>query len=113
MSGGSYDYLYLKETEDLFKLDNINYLSDMAVVLSKEGYEDVSRDVVRLIEYIKSAWNRVDVLREQLSDVMRSVEWFDSLDFDLDTLKEHIEMYRLDKKDLKEGDGNADEIPKD
>lgn len=104
MSGGSYDYLYLKETEDFFKLDNISYLSEMADMLLKEGYEDVSRDVVRLIEYIKSAWIRVDVLREQLSDVMRSVEWFDSHDIGPDTLKEHIEMYRLDKEDLKEGD---------
>ena len=104
MSGGSYDYLYCKETEAFFKLDNINYLSDMADMLLKEGYEDVSRDVVRLIEYIKSAWFRVDVLREQLSDVMRSVEWFDSGDFGRDTLREHIEMYRLDKEDLKEGD---------
>lgn len=103
MSGGSYDYLYCKQTYELFQLESISYLSEMADMLLKEGYEDVSRDVVRLIEYIKSAWIRVDVLREQLSDVMRSVEWFDSGDFGRDTLREHIEMYRLDKEDLKEG----------
>ena len=106
MSGGSYNYLYCKETGEFFNLDSINSLSDMADMLLKEGYEDVSRDVARLIEYIKSAWIRVDVLREQLSDVMRSVEWFDSGDFGRDTLREHIEMYRLDKEDLKEGARN-------
>lgn len=106
MSGGSYDYLYCKETSELFQLQNIGYIVDMADVLRRKGYEDVARDMLRLSEYLKSAWNRVDVLSDQLKDVMRSVEWFDCGDFGPDTLREHIEMYRLgpDKKDLKEGD---------
>lgn len=104
MSGGSFDYLYLKETEEFFSLDSINSLTDMAVILKKEGYEDVSKDVFRLVGYIKSARTEVDILRKQLKDVMRSVEWFDSHDYGEDTLREHIEMYRLDKEDLKEGD---------
>jgi hypothetical protein len=41
---------------------------------------------------------------------MRSVEWFDSGDFGRDTLREHIEMYRLDKEDLREGEA-SDKTP--
>ena len=104
MSGGSFNYLYCKDTEEFFSLDNIDYLTDMAVILKKEGYEDVSKDVFRLIRYIKSARTEVKILRKQLKDVMRSVEWFDCGDFGPDTLREHIEMYRSSKKDLKEGE---------
>jgi len=98
MSGGSFDYLYCKDTEEFFGLDSINSLTDMAVILKKEGYEDVSKDVFRLVGYIKSARTEVDILRKQLKDVIHSVEWFDSHDYGEDTLREHIEMYRSSKK---------------
>ena len=94
MSGGSYDYLYCKETSELFQLQNIANIDDMADVLRRKGYEDIARDMLRLAEYLKSAWNRVDVLSDQLKDVMRSVEWYESCDFGEDTLKEHLEDYR-------------------
>ena len=104
MSGGSFNYLYCKDTEEFFALDNMNSLIDMAVILKKEGYEDVSKDVFRFVGHIKSSRTEVDILRKQLKDVMRSVEWFDCGDFGPDTLKEHIEMYRSSKKDWEEGD---------
>lgn len=107
MSGGSFDYLYCKDTEEFFSLDSINSLIDMAVILKKEGYEDVSKDVFRLVGYIKSARTEVDILRKQLKDVIHSVEWFDCGDFGPDTLKEHIEMYMSSKKDREEGEENG------
>lgn len=107
MSGGSFDYLYCKDTEEFFALNSINSLIDMAVILKKEGYEDVSKDVFRLVGHIKSARTEIDIHRKQLKDVIRSVEWFDSHDFGPDTLREHIEMYRSSKK--KEGDKNDSE----
>ena len=107
MSGGSFNYLYCKDTEEFFALDSINSLVDMAVILKKEGYEDVSKDVLRFVGYIKSARTEVDILRKQLKDVIHSVEWFDSHDYGEDTLKEHIEMYRSSKKDWEEGEENG------
>lgn len=92
MSGGSYNYLFCKEASYL--LDNVGDLEDMSEILIKEGYEDVALDMCRLVEYIKSAKIRIDVLSHQLSGVMKAVEWYDSCDIGKDTLKERIEEYR-------------------
>ena len=94
MSGGSYDYLYCKEAHELFNPYYAGMIDDMADVLLREGYRDIARDMRRLSEYIKTAYNRVDVLSENLNDVMRSVEWYESGDFGENTLKEHLEDYR-------------------
>ena len=98
MSGGSYNYLYCKEASELFQLENIRYIDDMATLLRQKGYEDIARDMLRLAEYIKSAWIRVDVLSDQLKDVMRSVEWYDCGDFGESTLEEHLNDYRQGKE---------------
>ena len=98
MSGGSYDYLYCKETSELFQWQNIANIDDMADVLRRKGYEDIARDMLRLAEYLKSAWNRVVVLSDQLKDVMRSVEFYESCDFGDDTLEEHLNDYRKGKE---------------
>lgn len=92
MSGGSYDYLYCKDTEVLFSaaLD----IDDMAETLEKLNFLDVARDMRRLSEYIKSAYNRVDVLATQLRPIMRAVEWYESCDIDAESLGKKVEEYR-------------------
>lgn len=97
MSGGSYDYLYCKEAEELMSC--VSYLEDMTETLIKEGYEDVALDMARLTEYIKSANIRISVLSKQLRDVMKAVEWYESCDIGKDSLKKRIEEYRRGGKD--------------
>lgn len=92
MSGGSYDYLYCKEPEELFS--RVEYIEDMSELALRLGYKDIALDLTRLAEYIKSANIRVSVLHAQLRGVMRDLEWYDSCDIGEDTLKEHIEKYR-------------------
>ena len=92
MSGGSLNYLYCADTNDL-----INRISDLKEVereLISLEYADVAKDVRRLIEYCLTAQNRIDVLFEQLEDVFHSVEWWKSSDIGLDDLKRHLEQYR-------------------
>ena len=69
----------------------------MRELLLKLGYDDVARDMQRLVEYCKTAYNRIDVLREQLEDVMHAIEWYESGDYGTDTLIEHLEKYRNGK----------------
>lgn len=92
MSGGCYDYLYCKETEELFSkaLD----IEDMAEILEKLNCLDVARDMRRLSEYIRSAYNRVDVLSERLRPIMKAVEWYEDHDIDEKSLKAKVEEYR-------------------
>lgn len=98
MSGGSYDYLYCQETHKLFEPIYTSYLEDMYERCIELGYEDVSRDFQRLIQYIKSAYIRVDVLRGNLRDVMKAIEWYDSADYGEDTVKRVIDAYRNSKE---------------
>lgn len=92
MSGGFYDYLYCKEPEELFK--ELGNLEDMSEQLIRLNYLDVARDMRRLVEYIRSARIRVEVLSEQLKPVMKAVEWYESNDIGKDSLDKAIEKYR-------------------
>lgn len=97
MSGGSYDYLYCKDTEELFS--KAIEFDEMAETLEKLNCLDVARDMRRLSEYIKSAYNRVDVLAAQLKPIMKAVEYYEDCDISEDSLKATVEEYRRSKGD--------------
>lgn len=92
MSGGSYNYLYCKDTEEMFS--RAVDIEDMAETLEKLNYLDVARDMRRLSEYIRSACNRVEVLSEQLKPIMRAVEYYEDCDISVEGLNKEIEKYR-------------------
>lgn len=94
MSGGSYDYLYCKQPADLFEPSNVRNLEEMCQRFIELDYMDVAMDFRRLIEYIKTACNRVDVLSVQLNELMHDIEWYDSGDIGVDTLAKSVEEYR-------------------
>ena len=94
MSGGSYNYLYCKDPEEL--LDKANDIDDMAETLVKMGYFDVAKDMTRLAEYIRSAYIRIDVLSKQLKPIMKAVEWYEDRDIGADGLQKAVDIYRGD-----------------
>ena len=97
MSGGSLSYLCYKEFPEI--CGYTNEMEEVEKCLLKNGYTDIAKDVRRLIEYIESARNRVEVLSENLFDVFHTVEWFFSGDIGDDTFKKHLEEYRRGKTD--------------
>ncbi len=101
MSGGSYGYLFCKETCELFNYSNIRTLEEMESRFLGLGYDDIAKDFRRLIEYIKSANNRVEVLGNQLNNLMHDIEWYDSADIGKDSLAKSVEEYRT--KQLADG----------
>lgn len=92
MSGGSLNYLYCKEPEELF--DHIEDLEQVEAQLLSRGHKDVAKDVRRLIEYLNSAYNRISVLHDQLRDVCKAVEWYLSADSSETRIDEAVETYR-------------------
>lgn len=96
MSGGAFDYLCYKDTEDLF--NHTSDLEDMRESLIKYGYEDIAKDTQRLIEYIKSAKCTIGTLKDILYPVFHAVEWYESGDWGKDGMIEVLEKYR--KKEL-------------
>lgn len=97
MSGGSWGYLFSKEVDELVQYSSVELLEEMSDYLNSNGYEDVAKDVSRLVEYIKSARIRIETLHEMLSPVFKAVEWYDSADWSKDKVDEAIEEYRNGK----------------
>lgn len=94
MSGGSWNYLYNKDIDELMNGSSTEILQDMADRLNSAGFEDVAKDTQRLVEYIKSASIRIETLFETLSPVFKAVEWFDSGDWGEETLNNEVLKYR-------------------
>lgn len=46
MSGGSWNYLYSKEIDDLMQYSNIETLEEMADYLNQNGYEERLSDFI-------------------------------------------------------------------
>ena len=92
MSGGSFNYLCCKDTPDLFNA--IEDLEGVELFLLQNGDKDIAKDVRRLIEYIKTAENRISVLQENLTDVFHAVEWYCSADYGEASLQRALDKYR-------------------
>lgn len=94
MSGGSWNYLFCKDIDELMNGSSTELLQDMVDRLNSAGFKDVAKDTQRLVEYIKSASIRIETLFEALSPVFKAVEWFDSGDWGEETLNNEILKYR-------------------
>ena len=92
MSGGSFNYLYCKEPEELF--NSIGLLVDMEDALITLDFDDVARDTRALIEDIKKAETAIRAKQERLNPVFRAVEHYYSGDIGKDGLKQALEQYR-------------------
>lgn len=94
MSGGSFGYLCYKDVPELMEPSSISNLEIMVQHLQLYGYEDIARDTQRLIEYIRSASIRIEVLSEKLNGVFHAVEWYESADTGRETMIAELEKYR-------------------
>ena len=93
MSGGIFNYLGFANMPDV--IGRTNDMEDIESVLINLGYTDIAKDMRRLIEYCKSAENRISILFEQLNGVIHDIEWFESGDISESTLIESLENYRV------------------
>ena len=69
-------------------------MEEVEQYLLKRGDKDIAKDVRRLIEYIRTAENRIEVLKESLKDVLHAVEWRESGDWGENSLQKVIDKYR-------------------
>ena len=66
MSGGSWNYLFCKDIDELMNGSSTELLQDMVDRLNSAGFKDVAKDTQRLVEYIKSASIRIETLLKHL-----------------------------------------------
>lgn len=99
MSGGSYDYLCFRtELSDIAQHERD--IEDMRIALVKYGYTDIAEDAEELIKRIVSARIGIESLAQQLSDVFKAVEWYESYDYSKETMVKVLEDYREYKKGM-------------
>jgi len=92
MSGGSYDYLYSRDSDELFGYSGV--LEEMADRLAKLGYADAAaQETLWILLEMRAFQNRINTVKDRLRDVWQAVEWWDSCDSNEKCLKEAVKEY--------------------
>lgn len=95
MSGGSFNYLYCKDSSQLLSGDVDEELQRMADELAKLGYAaDAAKETEALLLTIRQCRNRIEASRSRLESVWHAMEYWQSNDWGESSLKEALEAYR-------------------
>ena len=86
MSGGSYDYIYLRDLAE----DESAILARMRDRLHALQYDDAANEIDNIVSYLDRINHQIPALRR----VMRAVEWHDSGDSGIDTVDKAIREWR-------------------
>jgi hypothetical protein len=96
MSGGSYNYLYIKDARELH--DATNDLEAIRDRLAGLGYaDDAAQAVTDILDSIREFEKTIDAKMVRLRDVLRSVEWWDSADSGEDAVRDALDQFRRDE----------------
>lgn len=97
MSGGSYNYLCMKEVSELFSVEP--EIESMAKRLQGLGYaSDAARETTDIISQMRSYERILAVRLERLQSIWHAVEWWDSFDTDENSLIKELALYREETK---------------
>lgn len=91
MSGGSYNYLCCKDASEISeRKEDIGKMRDM---LNELGFIDAAIETESVLLTISAYEVKMNARLQRLSDLWRSVEWYDSGDSSLETAQEEYEKY--------------------
>lgn len=95
MSGGSYNYVSCKETDELLSGHYNEDLEEMAKALWKLGYaDDAAIETDSLIRTIQQCYDRIESCKNRLSNVWHALEWWESGDSSETELIKSLFEYR-------------------
>lgn len=101
MSGGSFNYLYAVDTEDLFgRLDDLDRMAD-AIGAYPDG-EHASAATRSLAADLRATLARIDAAAADLERVWHAVEWHHSCDYSAEQVDAALVTYNRKA----EGDGS-------
>jgi len=94
MSGGSYNYLYCKEVNDIINnredlVNMIDRLRELKCVKASICSQNILDDIVTLKEMINELDNKITII----SDVWRAVEFYDSNDSGITHVDMEYELF--------------------
>jgi hypothetical protein len=95
MSGGSYNYLYCKDSSDLLAGSSDEELQQMSDRLAELGYaKDAASETQYLLLTIRQCRNRIETSRKRLEQLWKAIEYWDSNDSSEQSFKEELNKYR-------------------
>ena len=97
MSGGSYDYLCFKNSDEV--LNELEQLRNMRDRLNGLGYTDIAQATQSVIGLIEQYRTIMDDKIERIQDIWKAIEWADSGDTSESEIKEAVEKYRTLSKE--------------
>lgn len=96
MSGGSYNYLYGRDADEI-----MHYLTDLEDMRSRLGglayANDAAIETQALRQNIEQFMVETQATLTRLAPVWRAIEWWDSCDSDEEGVKQALLRYRLAK----------------
>ena len=96
MSGGSFDYLYGKDTHDLAY--QTGPLTEMAAWLDDHGFHDAGGETRDIALDIPGFCRRTDARVARLSKLWKAVEWETSCDTSREETLEAVAAYRKESQ---------------
>ena len=88
MSGGSFDYLYSKDPEEMFNLYNIDMLERMERFLRREGKISMAEEIGSYSFALKRMRNRAVDLHIQYAPLLEAAEFWRDDDIGTEKLDE-------------------------
>lgn len=97
MSGGSYNYLYWLEFQDVVsRQEDLENMRDRLVEL---GFKDLAKETNNILNESLELQKKINEKLNKIRQVWKSVEYYDSSDVGLSDVKEEVSKYRgLTKK---------------
>lgn len=92
MSGGSYNYLYLKEPDELAASADFDRMMERAAGLPYA--QDFALELERMETIRRLYLIRMRVAMENLQGPMHALEWWDSCDYGEDDFKDALDEWR-------------------
>lgn len=88
MSGGSFNYLFTKEFPEI--LNETETLIEMSNWFTKHGYDKLATKNILIVMDIEKFKEDITAKIEALSNVWKAVEWYESGDWTMDDVINHI-----------------------
>lgn len=92
MSGGSYNYLYWIEYQDIVSREED--IENMRDRLAELGYDDLAKKTNTILEDNKKIQKQMNERLDKIRQVWKSVEYYDSSDVGLQDVKEAIYNFK-------------------
>lgn len=92
MSGGSYNYLCYKDSNEIHNSrSDIESMRDRLIQL---GHLDAAKETESILLTLDAFYVKMQARIDRLNEVWHAVEWYDSGDYGATSVDEAIEKYR-------------------